>query len=93
MLARARSRRKAARPTAAFEEKSRAAAWKTTPSWYLIAATDLVIAPEAQQFMARRAGARTAEIRASHAIALTQPAAVAGQIAAAARARDKQSRP
>jgi pimeloyl-ACP methyl ester carboxylesterase len=78
---------------AAFEEKSRAAAWKTTPSWYLIAAADLVIAPEAQQFMARRAGARTAEIRASHAIALTQPAAVAGQIAAAARARDKQSRP
>lgn len=71
---------------AAFEEKSGAAAWKTTPSWYLIATADQVIRPEAQQFMARRAGARTVEIRASHAIAVTQPAAVAGHIAAAAAA-------
>ena len=61
-----------------------AAAWKTTPSWYLIATADQVIPPEAQQFMARRAGAHTTEIRASHAVTLTQPAAVAELIAAAA---------
>jgi pimeloyl-ACP methyl ester carboxylesterase len=78
---------------AAFEEKTRTAAWKTTPSWYLAATADLVIPLAAQQFMARRAGAHTAEIRASHAITLTQPAAVAGQIAAAARARDRHNRP
>jgi pimeloyl-ACP methyl ester carboxylesterase len=69
---------------AAFEEKSPAAAWKTAPSWYIVATADQLIPPEGQQFMARRAGAHTIEISASHAIALTQPAAVAGHIAAAA---------
>jgi pimeloyl-ACP methyl ester carboxylesterase len=78
----------AQRPIAAtaFAEKARAAAWKTTPSWYVIATDDMIIPLEAQQFMARRAGAHTTEIRASHAITLTQPAAVADLIAAAAAA-------
>jgi pimeloyl-ACP methyl ester carboxylesterase len=71
---------------AAFEEKQGAAAWKQIPCWYVIATTDLLIPVEAQRFMAQRAGARTLEIRASHAIAMTQPAAVAGQITAAASA-------
>jgi pimeloyl-ACP methyl ester carboxylesterase len=71
---------------AAFEEKQRAAAWKQIPCWYVIATTDLLIPVEAQRFMAQRAGARTLEIRASHAIVMTQPAAVAGQITAAASA-------
>lgn len=70
----------------AFAAKPLSAAWKTTPSWYVIATADQLIPPEAQRFMARRAGARTTEIRASHAVALTQPVAVAEQIAAAARA-------
>jgi pimeloyl-ACP methyl ester carboxylesterase len=83
---------------AAFEEKSPAAAWKTIPSWYIVATADQVIPPEGQQFMARRADAHTIKIGASHAIALTQPAAVAGHIAAAAssaprRQRDKPTRP
>jgi pimeloyl-ACP methyl ester carboxylesterase len=83
---------------AAFEEKSPAAAWKTAPSWYIVAAADQVIPPEGQQFMARRAGAHSIEIDASHAIALTQPVAVAGHIAAAAssasrRCHDKSARP
>jgi pimeloyl-ACP methyl ester carboxylesterase len=83
---------------AAFEEKSPAAAWKTTPSWYIVATADLLIPPEGQQFMARRASAHTIAIPASHAIALTQPAAVAGHIAAAAssasrRRHDKSARP
>jgi len=68
----------------AFAEKARSPAWKATQSWYMIATDDQLIPLAAQQFMARRAGAHTAEIRASHAIALTQPAAVAEQIAAAA---------
>jgi pimeloyl-ACP methyl ester carboxylesterase len=69
---------------AAFEEKSAAATWKTAPSWYIVATADQVIPPEGQQFMARRTGAHTIAVPASHAIALTQPAAVAGHIAAAA---------
>ena len=71
---------------AAFEEKQQAAGWKQIPCWYVIATTDLLIPVEAQRFMAQRAGARTLEIHASHAIAMTQPAAVARQIAAAASA-------
>jgi len=74
---------------AAFAAKSPSAAWKTTPSWYLIATADQLIPPEAQHFMAHRAGAHTAEVRASHAIALTQPVVVAEQIAAAAHAHSK----
>jgi pimeloyl-ACP methyl ester carboxylesterase len=82
----------AQRPIAAvaFEEKSRAAAWRTARSWYLIATADQIIVPAAQHFMANRASARTVEIPASHAITLTQPAAVAGQIAAASVASQTQ---
>jgi pimeloyl-ACP methyl ester carboxylesterase len=78
----------AQRPIAAtaFAEKASAAAWKTTPSWYMVAADDMIIPLEAQQFMAQRAGSRITEICASHAITLTQPAAVAELIAAAAAA-------
>ena len=78
---------------AAFEEKSHAPAWKTTPSWYMIATADQIIPPAAQRFMAQRAGAHTTEIHASHAIALTHPAAVAGQIAAAAASARAHARP
>jgi pimeloyl-ACP methyl ester carboxylesterase len=76
----------AQRPIAAtaFAEKATAAAWRTTPSWYVIATDDVIIPLEAQQFMAARAEAPTTEIRASHAITLTQPTAVAELIAAAA---------
>jgi pimeloyl-ACP methyl ester carboxylesterase len=70
----------------AFAGRSHAAAWRALPSWYLVAAADRLIPAEAQQFMARRAGAHITEIDASHAIALTQPVVVAEQIAAAAAA-------
>jgi pimeloyl-ACP methyl ester carboxylesterase len=70
----------------AFEAKASAAAWKTLPSWYIVATADRVIAPDAQRFMAARARAVTIEIDASHAIAISQPSAVADQIRAAALA-------
>jgi len=70
---------------AAFEEKALVAAWKRTPSWYTVATADQLIPLQAQRFMARRAGAHTIEIEASHAIALIHPAAVAGLITAASR--------
>jgi pimeloyl-ACP methyl ester carboxylesterase len=75
---------------AAFEEKSPAAAWKTAPSWYIVATADQLIPPGGQRFMARRADAHSIEIDASHAIALTQPAAVAGHIAAAASSASRR---
>ncbi len=66
------------RPFAAiFDERAQAAAWKTLPSWAVVATADNAIHPDAQRHMARRAGAETIEVDASHSIALSQPTAVA----------------
>jgi pimeloyl-ACP methyl ester carboxylesterase len=62
------------------------AAWKTIPSWSLIATQDLAIPTEAGRFMASRAGAKVVELAASHAVAVSQPRAVADLIDTAARA-------
>jgi pimeloyl-ACP methyl ester carboxylesterase len=65
------------RPWAAsFDERAQAAAWKTLPSWAVVATADNAIHPDAERHMARRAGAETTEIDASHSIALSQPQAV-----------------
>jgi pimeloyl-ACP methyl ester carboxylesterase len=62
-----------------------APAWKTKPSWYLVASEDRMIPPAAQRFMAQRAGSTVVEARGSHAIYESQPSAVAALIAAAAK--------
>ncbi|MGI5170502.1 alpha/beta fold hydrolase [Spirillospora sp. CA-253888] len=62
---------------------SGAPAWKTIPSWYLIPTQDKVIPPAAQRFMAKRAGSRVREIRSSHVVMISHPAAAAATIAAA----------
>jgi pimeloyl-ACP methyl ester carboxylesterase len=41
-------------------------AWKTIPSWYFVGTADNVIPPAEQRFMAERANAKTAAVRASH---------------------------
>ncbi|CAM5240898.1 MULTISPECIES: alpha/beta fold hydrolase [Streptomyces] len=72
---------------AAFEEKAPAAAWKTKPSWALVAGADNAINPEVERFGAKRAGATIVEIEgASHAVAVSQPKAVAELIRDAVRA-------
>jgi pimeloyl-ACP methyl ester carboxylesterase len=66
------------RPFAAiFEDSPAVAAWKSLPSWYLVASEDHAIPPEAQRHMAKRMGAQTAEVDASHSVALSQPGATA----------------
>jgi len=59
-------------------------AWKTKPSWYLVATDDKMIPPAAQRFMSKRAGATATEVSGSHAIYMSQPAAVAALIEQAA---------
>lgn len=59
-------------------------AWKTKPSWYLIVTEDKMIPPVAQRAMAKRAGAAVVEVKGSHAIYVSQPAAVADLIEQAA---------
>jgi len=59
-------------------------AWKTKPSWYLVATEDKMIPPPAQRFMSKRAGATVTEVSGSHAIYVSQPTAVAALIEQAA---------
>ena len=60
-------------------------AWKSKPSWYLVATEDKMIPPPAQRQMAARAGATVAEAAGSHAIYVSKPEAVAALIAKAAK--------
>ena len=59
-------------------------AWKTKPSWYLVATEDKMIPPAAQRPMAKRAGSTVVEVAGSHAIYVSQPNAVAALIEKAA---------
>jgi len=60
-------------------------AWRTKPSWYLVATDDKRIPPEAQRAMAKRAGSAVVEVKGSHAIYFSQPKAVATLIEQAAK--------
>ena len=60
-------------------------AWKTKPSWYLVATEDKMIPPPAQRQMSKRAGSTVAEAAGSHAIYVSKPEAVAALIAKAAK--------
>lgn len=55
-------------------------AWSTRPSWYLVGTDDRMIPPDAQRAMARRASPTLVEVKASHAVYISQPRAVAGLI-------------
>jgi pimeloyl-ACP methyl ester carboxylesterase len=61
-------------------------AWKTIPSWYLVAKQDQAIAPDLERFMARRIHAHTSQINGSHAVYISHPKAVADLVEQAARA-------
>jgi len=52
-------------------------AWKSKPSWYVHATEDHAIHPDLQAMMAKRMGAQTVDIAASHVAMLSQPRAVA----------------
>ena len=56
------------------------AAWKTKPSWYLVATADKMIPPPAQRFMSQRVGATVIEVTGSHSIYVSRPDAVAALI-------------
>jgi len=60
-------------------------AWKTKPSWYLVATDDKMIPPPAQRFMSKRAGSTVVEVAGSHAIYVSQPNAVAALIETAVK--------
>jgi len=59
-------------------------AWKTKPSWSLVATEDKMIPPDTQRFMSKRAGAEIVEQEGNHAIFLSDPAAVVALVEKAA---------
>jgi pimeloyl-ACP methyl ester carboxylesterase len=60
-------------------------AWRSKPSWYLVAADDKMIPPPAQRSMSKRAESKVVETPGSHAVYVSKPKVVAELIARAAR--------
>ena len=67
----------------ASNDKSGPPAWKSLPSWYMVAKSDHAIPPEAERFMAKRAGSQTVEVEGSHAVMVAHPDEVTELIEAA----------
>jgi pimeloyl-ACP methyl ester carboxylesterase len=67
-----------------FGEPIEAAAWKSIPSWYAVSTQDNSINPDLQRFMAKRMGAKTREIQASHVSFISNPSQIAKVIESAA---------
>lgn len=65
------------------------AAWKTKPSWYVVAAQDKTINPELEAWMAKRAKAKTTVIDASHVAMVSKPKEVLEVILDAAKSTGK----
>ena len=76
------------RPVAAsaFDEKSGVPAWKTLPSWAVVATGDKAAGADVIRSMAQRANAEIHELEGSHVIMISQPRAVTDVILAALKA-------
>lgn len=68
-----------------FEDVMGEPAWKSLPSWYLVATSDQAIPPDAERMFAKRMGATTVEVDASHLAMVSHPAEVAQLIDSAAQ--------
>jgi pimeloyl-ACP methyl ester carboxylesterase len=71
---------------AAFSEASGPPAWKTIPSWAVVAVGDKAAGTDVIRSMAKRAGAKAVEIKGSHVIMVSQPQAVTDVILEALQA-------
>jgi pimeloyl-ACP methyl ester carboxylesterase len=67
-----------------FEDVMGVPAWKSHPSWYLVATNDAAIPPDAERMFAQRMGAHTVEVSSSHLAMVSHPAEVVELIQAAA---------
>ncbi len=67
-----------------FEDVMGVPAWKSRPSWYLVATNDEAIPPDAERMFAKRMGANTIEVRSSHLAMVSHAADVVRLIEAAA---------
>jgi pimeloyl-ACP methyl ester carboxylesterase len=74
-----------------FNQKVERAAWRSKPSWYIVARNDRAVHPELERFLAKRMGATTYEADSSHVPMLSQPNLVIDVIRTAANAVQARS--
>jgi len=77
--------------TDSFTHKVTNPAWKTKPSWYMVATADRSINPEQERMMAKRSKAKTVEVNASHVAYMSHPKETANLIEEAAMTAASQS--
>lgn len=71
---------------ASFDTRIKEAAWRAKESWALVPTDDRAIHPDLMRMMAQRASSKSVEVKASHAVFMSQPKAVADLIEDAAEA-------
>ncbi len=69
-----------------FNAKVGGPAWRSKPSWYIVAKNDRTVHPDMERFVAKRMGATTYELESSHVPMLSQPERVIDVIRTAAKA-------
>jgi pimeloyl-ACP methyl ester carboxylesterase len=69
-----------------FNQKLPGTAWRTKPSWYVVANNDQTVNPELERFVAQRMGAHTFDVDSSHVPMLSHPGFVLDVIRDAAKA-------
>jgi pimeloyl-ACP methyl ester carboxylesterase len=74
-----------------FTQKHEGVAWRSKPSWYIVATEDRTVHPDLQRFAAKRMGATTVELKSSHVPMLSQPRAVLDVIRNAVKAVQQKS--
>jgi pimeloyl-ACP methyl ester carboxylesterase len=67
-----------------FDQKIEGTAWRSKPSWYIVAKNDRTVQPELERFCAKRMGATTYEADSSHVPMLSNPSLVIDVIRTAA---------
>jgi pimeloyl-ACP methyl ester carboxylesterase len=70
----------------AFGASTPQVAWRTIPTWYMVATEDHALSPDLERFYAKRMNAHTSEVRSSHVMYISHPYEVARVIDEAAEA-------
>src|ERR1700680_714976 len=69
-----------------FTQKLDGVAWRSKPSWSIVATEDRTVHPDLERFAAKRMGAKTVELKSRHVPLLSQPKSGIDVIRAAAKA-------
>jgi pimeloyl-ACP methyl ester carboxylesterase len=77
----------------AFNASTPKAAWRTIPTWYMVASEDHAINPDLERFYAKRMKARATEVKSSHLMYISHPADVAKVIEEAAKTTTVATKP